>query len=110
MKQLSKEVEVKRELVAQLREKNDMECKENNILAQEKLLNNETIDRLIRDQQSKGQQVDHLQIELEEGKANEAALQFKMSAAKDVASKLEKIKACCVLLSGNFVFHSVYSI
>ena len=54
MKQVSKELEVKSQLLAQLKTKNDMECKENLILAQEKLLNNKTIEGLIRDQQSKG--------------------------------------------------------
>ena len=78
MKQVSKELEVKSQLLAQLKTKNDIECKENLILAQEKLLNNITIAGLIRDQQSKGKQVAHLQIQLEEGKANEAALQIKM--------------------------------
>ena len=70
---MCKEVEAKGELVALFSKKIDDQCNDNIMLARDKVLTGNVIKGLIRDQQSRDQLVDHLQIQLEEGRTKKGA-------------------------------------
>ena len=109
--QLCKEVEAKGELVALFSKKFDDQCNDNIMLARDKLSTGKVIKGLIRDQQSRDQLVDHLQIQLEEGRTKKATaiekrdsnikqltkeVEIKRELVTDVASKMKKLKVCNV--------------